>query len=346
MRLLNLCGLAAAIALLSWGGAAAQNQTPPHYRVIQKVPLGGDGGWDFLTLDAPGNRLFISRSSHVMVVDIASGKVTGDIPNTTGVHGIALVPQVGKGFTSNGRDSSVTIFDLKTLKLLGQIRVGIGPDDIFYDENSGHVVTLDGRSHDASIIDPVRGLVVGNVQFDGRPEFAVMDGQGRVMVDLEDKSQIVSFDSRKLNVASTWSVAPGEEPTGMALDRTHHRLFVGCANNLMVVLNSDDGKVITSVPIGSGVDAVAYDSALGLVFSSNGDGTLTVVKADGSDNYAVLDNVTTQKGARTMALDPKSHRIYLVTADFGPAPAATVDHPHPRRSIVPDSFVLLVVGNS
>jgi DNA-binding beta-propeller fold protein YncE len=322
----------------------AQNQTQSGYHIVQKVMLGGDGGWDFITYDNPGHRLFISRSTHVMVVDVDSGKVTGDIPNTTGVHGIALVPAIGRGFTSNGRDSSVTIFDLQSLKTLGQIRVGQNPDAIFYDADSGHLFTLNGGSHDASVIDPNSGTVVDTVGFDGRPEFAVADGLGHIYIDLEDKSQIVTFDSRTMKILSTWSLAPGEEPTGMALDKIHHRLFVGCANNLMVVLDANNGRIITSVPIGSGVDAITFDSDLGLIFSSNGDGTLTVVKADSADKYTVLDNVPTQKGARTMALDPKSHRIYLVSADFGPAPAPTADRPHPRPSILPDSFVLLIVG--
>ncbi len=345
MRLLDLGALLAGLAMLSSAGAQAQNAAQPTYRVIQKIKLGGDGGWDFLTYDGKSDRLFISRSTHVMVVDIKSGTVTGDIPNTDGVHGIALAPVAGRGFTSNGRDSSVTIFDYKSLVPLKNIRVGNNPDDIFYDEASKHVFTLNGGSHDASEIDPVSGEVVRTIKFDGRPEFAQTDGQGRVYIDLEDKSEIVSFDPGKPDEFSTWSLSPGEEPTGMALDTSNHRLFVGCANNLMVIMNTDDGKVITTVPIGSGVDAVKLDEERHLVFSSNGrDGTLTIVKADPSDKYTVLDNLPTQRGARTMALDPRSHRIYLITADFGPAPAPTADHPHPRPTIIPDSFVLLVVG--
>jgi DNA-binding beta-propeller fold protein YncE len=344
MRSFNLFFLAACFALLLNTGAKAQNQTQSGYHVIKKTILGGDGGWDFITFDDPGHRLFISRSTHVIVVDVDSGKVIGDIPNTTGVHGITLVSEVGRGFTSNGRDSSVTIFDLKTLKTLNQIHVGQNPDDIFYDTVSKRVFTLNGGSHDATVIDPKSGKVVGNIKFEGRPEFAVADGLGHVFIDLEDKSQIITIDSRTLNIISTWPLAPGEEPTGMALDKTHHRLFVGCANNLMIILDADSGKVISSVPIGSGVDAVTFDSDFGLIFSSNGDGTLTVVKADSADKYSVLENVPTQKGARTMALDPKSHRIYLVTADFGPAPAPTTEHPHPRPSILPNSFALLIVG--
>ena len=344
MRLFVLGCMAACIVLLPKVNSRAQNQTQSGFHVVQKVMLGGDGGWDFITLDEHGNRLFISRSSHVMIVETDSGKVVGDIPNTIGVHGIALVPEVGKGFTSNGRDSSVTIFDLQSLKTLGQVRVGQNPDDIFYDTASKHIFTLNGGSRDASVIDPTNGAVVGTVSFEGRPEFAVPDGKGHVYINLEDKSEIELLDSYKLSILNTWPLAPGEGPTGMALDKSHKRLFVGCANNLMIVMDSDSGKVVASVPIGSGVDAVTFDSQLGLVFSSNGDGTLTVVKADSGDKYSVLENVPTQKGARTMALNPDTHRIYLVTADFGPAPAPTADHPHPRPSILPNSFVLLIVG--
>lgn len=344
MRLFNCCCLAASLVLVQNASSRAQDKTPSGYHVAKKVVLGGDGGWDFLTLDGSGHRLFISRSTHVIVVDADSGKVVGDIPNTTGVHGIALVPEVNKGFTSNGRDSSVTIFDLKTLNVLGQVRVGQNPDDIFYDAASKRVFTLNGGTHDATVIDPASGKVVGGLKFNGRPEFAVSDGEGHFYVDLEDSSKIVTFDSHTLSIGTTWPLAPGEEPTGMALDKVHHRLFVGCANKLMVIMDADSGRVITTVPIGSGVDAIAFDPETGLIFSSNGEGTLTVVHADAADKYSVVDNVPTQRGARTMALDPKTHRIYLVTADFGPAPAPTTDHPHPRPSIVPNSFVLLTVA--
>jgi DNA-binding beta-propeller fold protein YncE len=344
MKISSLLGFALCFLLLQKINTNAQNQSPSGYHIIQKIPLGGDGGWDFITFDDQEQRLFISRSSHVMVVDADSGKPLGDIPNTVGVHGIALVHDLGRGFTSNGRDSSVTIFDLKSLKTLGQVRVGQNPDDIFYEMVSKRIFTLNGGSHDATVIDPEKGIVVGTIPFDGRPEFAVPDGQGHIFINLEDKSQVVTVDSRNFKILSTWLLAPGEEPTGMALDNTRHRLFVGCANNLMVILDTDNGRVITSVPIGSGVDAVNYDSELGLIFSSSGDGTLTVVKTDSLDKYSVLENVPTQKGARTMALDMKSHRIYLVTADFGPAPAPTADRPHPRPSILPNTFVLLVVG--
>jgi DNA-binding beta-propeller fold protein YncE len=343
MKLFTIVCLAVCTALMSATAIVAQDKIPAGYHVARKITLGGEGGWDYITLDEQGQRLYVSRSTHVMVVSPDSGKLIGDIPNTIGVHGIALVPELGKGFTSNGRDSSVTIFELKSLKTLGQIRVGQNPDDIFYDPASMHIFTLNGRSHDASVIDPESGTVIETIPFDGRPEFAVPDGVEHVFINLSDKSEIVTIDSHTLKSISVWPLAPGEEPTGMALYKIGHRLFVGCANNLMVVLDTDNGRVVDSLPIGRGVDGVAYDGEMGLIFSSNGDGTLTVVKSDSMDQYTVLENVPTQKGARTMALDSKTHRIYLVTADFGPAPAPTADHPNPRPSILPDTFALLIV---
>lgn len=344
MKLIT-CGVMAAALLLSYAsGTNAQDKSPSGYHVLKSDSLGGEGGWDFITFDGTANRLFISRATHVIVFDLSTSKVAGDIPNTTGVHGIALDEEQGEGFTSNGRDSSVTVFDLKSLAVLGQVRVGQNPDDIFYDPASKHVFTLNGGSQDASVIDPKDNKVVGSMKFNGRPEFAVTDGQGHYWVDLEDSSKIVTFDSRTLNIGSTWPLAPGEEPTGMALDTKHNRLFVGCANKIMVIMDAGNGHVITTVPIGSRVDGLGFDPESGLVFSSNGEGTLTVVRQESADKYTVLENVATKAGARTMALDPKSHRIYTMTADFGPAPAPTPDHPHPRPTILPGSFVLLTIG--
>jgi hypothetical protein len=336
--------------LLAWfvvtavAALTVEIQAASGYHLLKKSALGGDGGWDCLTVDGQGHRLFVSRSSHVMVVDTDSGKVIGDIPNTAGVHGIAIVPEVGRGYTSNGRDSSVTIFDLKTLAPLGKVTVGSNPDIIIYDPASKCVFTFNGGSKDATAIDVKSGKVAGTVAFDGRPEFAVPDESGHIYVNIEDKSEIMSFDSRKLKVENRWPLAPGEEPTGLALDRQHKRLFATCANNLMIILNSQDGKVVASVPIGSGVDGAAFDADKGLAFSSNGDGTLTIVHEDSPDKFSVVDTVSTQKGARTLALDAASHRIFTVTAEFGETPAPTAEHPHPRPTIVPGSFVLLEYG--
>ncbi len=313
------------------------------YKVVNKVVLGGDGGWDYLTFDPDGNRLFISRGTHVMVVD-PDGKVTGDIPNTNGVHGIALAPDVGKGFISAGRDNAVVIFDLKTLKETGRAKAGTTPDAIIYDPASKRVFAFNGRSNDATAIDAATGNVAGTIPVGGKPEFAAADGKGMVYVNIEDKSQVLAIDSKDLKVKNTWSISPCDEPSGMAMDQKHRRLFVGCGNNMMAVVNADSGKVVTTVPIGEGVDANGFDPGTQLAYSSNGEGTLTVVHEDSPDKYTVVQNVPTEKSARTMALDPKTHKVYLVSAQFGPRPEATKDNPRPRPPMVPGTFTLLVVG--
>lgn len=345
MKLLNRCSLFVCLLLISQVAAIpAQTKLSSAYHVIKQIKLGGEGGWDYLTIDAQARRLYISHSTHVMVVDADTGAVVGDIPNTSGVHGIAIVPQLNKGFTSNGRDSSVTVFDLKSLKTLKQIPVGQNPDAIIYDAASKRVFTFNGASHDATAIDPQKETVNGTIALDGRPEFAVSDEKGHIYVNLEDKSAIAAIDSRKLTVEARWPIAPGEEPSGLAIDRKHHRLFSVCSNKLMLVINADNGHIVAQVPIGDGPDAAGFDPETELAFSSNGDGTLTIVHEDSAEKFSVLENVVTQRGARTMALDPKRHRIYLVTAEFGPPPAPTKERPHPRPSIVPGSFTLLVVG--
>lgn len=340
-RLLNLFVYVFAMLAIS---ASCYAQSSPGYHLLKKYVLGGEGRWDYLTFDPETHRLYISRSTHVMVVDAESGVVVGDIPNTSGVHGIAIAAEFGKGFTSNGRDGTVTIFDLKTLKPSGQVKVGQNPDAILFDSISKRVFTFNGNSKDTTAIDAKSGTVVGTLALGGRPESGVADGKGKVFVNIEDTSQVVEFDARKLTVDATWSLAPGEEPTGIAMDRKHRRLFVGCANKMMAVLNADNGKLVATLPIGSGVDATAFDSETQLAFSSNGEGTLTVVREDAPDKLSVVENVATQRGARTMALDSKTHRIFLVTAEFGPPPAPTPEQPRPRPAVVQGSFTLLVLG--
>ena len=265
-------------------------------------------------------------------------------PNTSGVHGIALAREFDKGFTSNGRDASVTIFDLKTLKILSQVKVGQNPDAILYDPTSKRIFTFNGTSKDTTAIDAKSGTVAGTLALGGRPESGVADGHGKIFVNIEDKGQVVEFDSRKLTIDATWSLSPGEEPTGIAMDLKHRRLFVGCANKLMAVMNADNGKLIATLPIGEGVDATAFDSETQLALSSNGAGTLTVVHEDTPDKFSVLENAATQRGARTMALDQKTHKVYLITAEFGPPPAPTAEQPRPRPPMIPGSFTLLVFG--
>jgi YVTN family beta-propeller protein len=314
------------------------------YHLIKRYKLGGDGGWDYLAFDDASNRIFISRSTHVIVVDADSGKPVGDIPDTPGVHGIALAHEFGRGFVSNGREGTVTVFDLQSLKVLSKIKVGENPDAILYDPASKRVFTFNGRSNDVSAIDAAKGAVVGTIKVDGKPEFAVSDAAGEIFVNIEDKSEMMALDPNTLEVKSRWPLAPCEEPSGLAIDRKHRRLFSGCSNKLMAIVDADSGKVISSLPIGGGVDAAGFDPETDLAFASCGEGVLTVIHEDSPDRFSVADNVPTKKGARTMGLDPEKHRIFLVTADFGPPPAPTAEQPHPRPAILPDSFEMLVVG--
>jgi DNA-binding beta-propeller fold protein YncE len=320
----------------------------PEYKVVATYKLGGEGGWDYLTFDTQGHRLFISRGTHVMVVDPDSGKVLGDIAGTNGVHGIALADDLGKGFTSNGRDNNVTIFDLKTLQPAAEKpKTGQNPDAIAYDRASKRVFTFNGRSSDATAIDASSGAVAGTIPLGGKPETGVFDGSGKGYVNVEDKAQIVQFDTKTLKVLNTWSIAPCEEPSGLAIDVKHRRLFAGCHNKMMAVVNADNGKVVATPAIGEGVDANAFDPGTQLAYSSNGGGagTITVVHEDSPDSYTVVQNAETLPRARTMTLDPKTHRVYTVTAEFGPAPAPTADQPRPRPPMVPDSFKLLVLAS-
>jgi DNA-binding beta-propeller fold protein YncE len=314
------------------------------FHVLRTVTLGGEGGWDFVTVDGPAHRLYIPRSTHVMVVDIDSMKVIGDLPDTPGVHGVALVPERGLGYISNGRDTSVTIFDLKTLRATGKVRVGMGPDAIVYDSASKRIFTLNGRSGDATAIDVATGRVVGTIPLGGKPEVPACDGKGRMYVNIEDSSAVVVVDTKALKVVGRWSLSPGEEPTGIALDDANHLLFSSCSNQKLVVTDTRKGVVVGTVPIGDRVDGAAIDLARKLVFTSNGEGTLTVVHEDSPTRFSVAATVPTALGARTLALDPQAHRIYLVTAQFGTAPAPTAEQPHPRPPLVPGTFQVIVVG--
>lgn len=315
------------------------------YQVLDKHVLGGDGGWDYLTLEPKSHRLFISRADHVMVVDTEKLTQIGEIPKTMGIHGIALATDEDRGFTSNGRQNTVTTFDLANLKILHETPTGTRPDAILYDDFSKRVFTFNGGSNDATAISVDGEKVVGTVALGGRPEFAATDGKGKVYVNLEDKSELVEFDPKTLKVNDHWKLAPCEEPTGLAIDREHHRLFVGCGNKMMAVVNGENGKVVTTLPIGEGVDATAFDPETKLAFASCGrDAVLTIIHQDSPDKYSVAQNVETERGARTMALDPVTHKVYLVTAKFGPPPAATPESPHPRPSILPGTFELIVVG--
>lgn len=338
---LNLFVFLLNLLLAGHAGAASG----PGYHVMKTYKLGGEGGWDYLIADPDSHRLYISRGTHVTVIDADRGKSVGEIADTPGVHGIALAPELGRGFTSNGREGTVSIFDIKTLATSNKVKVGgENPDAIIYDPATKRVFTFNGRSHDSTAIDAVTGQVVGTIKLDGKPEFAASDGKGEVFVNIEDKSELTAIDANKLEVKNTWPLAPCTEPSGLAIDREHRRLFAGCDNKMMAVVDADSGKVLATPPIGEGVDATRYDPGTGLAFASCGEGVLTVIKEESPDKFAVAENVTTQAGARTMALDAKTHAVYTVTAEFGPPPAPTADNPHPRRSIVPDTFVVLVLS--
>jgi DNA-binding beta-propeller fold protein YncE len=326
-------------------GAGAASVSPARYHLLEKLSVGGEGGWDYLTLDAAARRLYISRGTRVIVLDVDSGKTVGEIPGTEGVHGIALAPDLHRGFTSNGRSSTVTAFDTGTLAVVGSVKAtGDNPDAIIYDPASRRVFTFNGRGKNATAIDAATATVAGTIPLDGKPEFAAADGKGRVFVNIEDKNQISVIDSRALRVEKSWPIAACDEPSGLAMDRKNGRLFTVCHNRSMAVLDAETGRVVASVPIGEGVDAAAWDPATSLAFASNGDGTLTVVKQDGPDAYHVVENAVTQRSARTMALDEKTHRVFLAAAEFGPAPAPTAEQPRPRAPMLPNSFTILVLG--
>jgi len=316
----------------------------PGHHVIKTYKLGGEGGWDYLNLDSSSRRLYISRATHVIVIDADSGKPVGDIPDTPGVHGIALAPELGRGFISNGREGTVTIFDIQTLKLITKLKVGDNPDAILYDSATKRVFTFNGKSHDSTALDAAKGTVLGTIKLEGKPEFAASDGKGEIFVNIEDKSQLDAIDPAKLEVKSRWPLAPCEEPSGLSIDREHRRLFAGCDNKMMAVVDADSGKVLATPAIGDGVDATAFDPGTGLAFASCGEGVLTVVREESPSKFSVAENVKTQDGARTLALDDKTHQVFVVTAKFGPPPAPTADQPHPRHSILPDTFVVLVLS--
>jgi YVTN family beta-propeller protein len=314
--------------------------------VLQKWKLGGDGGWDYLTMDSATQRLFITRATRVDVISTETGKLIGSVPTGQGVHGVALAKALNRGYTSNGRSNSVTVFDLDTLKVIQEAKIpGGNPDAILYEPTGKHVFTFNGMSKNVTVLDATSLAVVATIPVPDKPEFAVDDGHGTIFVNIEsDPGQIVAIDTQKLTVKSTWPVPGCNGPSGIALDGSHHRLFSVCDGKVMAVTDAVSGKQAAHATIGEHPDAAAYDAKRALVFSSNGEGTLSVVHQDSPDRYTVADTVQTQRGARTMALDEKTGKIYLAAADFGPAPAPTADQPHPRPAIVPDSFVILVVG--
>jgi len=312
------------------------------FRIVKKIHLEGNGGWDYLTADDSTGRLFISHSNSVQVVDEISGNLIGTIPDTKGVHGIALAHSLNKGFISNGKDSSITIFNLNDLKVIEKVKVtGRNPDAILYDPFSKRVFTFNGGSSNATVIDAITNKVIETIILEGKPEFSVSDGNGKIYVNIEDKSILDEIDPVTLKIVHSWPIAPGEEASGLALDNKNHRLFVVCDNKLMIIIDALKGNVISTLPIGDRVDGVAFDPVKNYAYSSNGEGTMTVVSEENKDTFKVIENVVTQKGARTITVDKKTHHIFMPTAEFEAAQEPTNENPRPRPSIVPNSFVIL-----
>jgi YVTN family beta-propeller protein len=322
------CAIAAAAPLL----AAATG-----YHVLNEIPIGGEGGWDYLTVDSAARRLYVSHATHVAVVDLDSNKVVGDIPDTPGVHGIAIAPELGKGFVSDGRGNTVTIFDLKTLKASGTVPTGENPDDITYDKGTSRVFVFNGRSKSATVIDAKTGKVAATIPLPGKPEFAIADGKGHVYNNLEDTNEIVEIDAAKAAISKKFSLSPCDGPSGMAYDAKSRRLFSVCSNRMMAVSDPDAGKVVATPAIGAGSDGAAFDPGTGYVFSSNGDGTMTVVQQTGG-KWDVVENIATERGARTVAVDETTHKVYLPTAKTAPSASGG------RASYLPNTFKVLVVG--
>ena len=343
--------LLAALAFAPPGAPAQDSAKPPApaaaagFKKVAEWKLGGEGGWDYLTADGAAKRIYVSRSTHVMVVDLEKGTLVGDIPDTQRVHGVAIATDCGRGCITAGGTDEAVIFELATLKVVGRVKTGKGPDATLYEPTTKRVYAFCGRGGEATVIDAAKGEVAGSIALGGQPEAGVADGAGHVYVNLEDKSEIVAIDAAKMQVTARWSIAPGEGPSGLALDAAHHVLFSGCHNQKVVMVDATSGKVIATLPIGGGVDGCAFDPALACAFTSNGDGTMTVVHEDAPDRFTVVENVATKRGSKTMALDPVTHRAYLGAADYeapAAAPAAANGGRPPRPQPVAGSFSLLV----
>jgi DNA-binding beta-propeller fold protein YncE len=318
--------------------AAAAGYAAPNYHVIGKIEIGGEGGWDYATADSAARRLYVSHATHVVVIDLDTNKVVGDIPDTPGVHGIALAPKLNKGFISNGRGNNVTVFDLKTLKTLGQVATGQNPDAIYYDAASNRVFTFNGRSKDSTVIAADTLKVEGKIDLGSKPEFAAGSGDGMIYNNLEDTHQIAVIDAKKMSLVKKYDLTGCDSPSGLAFDAAHKRLFSVCDGNLMAISDPVAGKVVATAKIGEGPDAAAFDASRGYAFSSNGDGTLTVVGQSGG-KYMVLQNAATHKGARTLAFDEKTRKIYLPMAEYEAAAAG-----QKRAPMKPGSFAILILG--
>ncbi len=340
----RLIGIALWVCLAT---LAQAGPTSAHYRILTHWSIPGTGGWDMLAVDHDRQRLFVTHSDHVDVVSLRDGTLVGTLAQTLGVHGVALAPDLRRGYTSNGKTNSVTEFDLNSLKILREVPVsGEGPDEIIYLPASHHLYTFNGRSHNATVFDAASLTVVATIALPDKPEFAMDDGNGHVFVNIESEAgQIAVIDDRRLTLKSTWPIKNCANPSGLALDRKRSRLFSTCENKVMAISDARSGRTLAHVPIGDGPDGAVFDAERHLVFSPNGEGTLTIVNAASRDHYSIAETLPTQRGARTVALDSRSHRLYLVAAEFGTAPAPTAERPHPRPPILPDTMTVLVIGS-
>jgi YVTN family beta-propeller protein len=313
------------------------------YQFADQIPIGGDGGWDILTIDTTANRLYLSHATKIVVVDVGKNAVVGEISGTPGVHAFVAVPEFQRGFSSNGKEAKSSVVDLKTLNTVSKIDTGENPDAIVYEPNRRELYVFNHTGNSVTVIDPKNANVITTVELGGSPEFAAVDeAAGRIYCNIENKSEVAVIDSSKRRVMARWPVAPGEEPSGIALDARHHRLFAACHNKMMVMLDTETAKVIASAPIGAGVDGCAFDEATQLVFASCGDGTTTIAREEAPDKLRVVQVLQTQRGARTMALDPRTHRIFLPTAQFAPTPSPSPGTSPARPSIVSNTLKLLV----
>ena len=331
------------LGLIAFCEATVVAQEP--YKFLTEIPIGGEGGWDILTIDSAASRLYLSHATKVVVVDLNKNTVVGEIADTPGVHGFVAVPELQRGFSTNGKEAKASVVDLKTLKTISKIDTGEGPDALVYEAHRGELYVFNHKGNSATVIDAKAAMVAATIPLGGGPEFAVADDtSGRVYCNIEDKSEVAVIDGAKHEVIAHWSVAPGTEPSGIALDAAHHRLFATCHNKMMVMLDTETGKVIGNVPIGAGVDGCAFDEATQLAFASCGDGTTTIAKEETPEKLAVVQTLKTEPRARTIALDSKTHRIYLPSAQFQPPPTPSPGASPGRPTVVPNTLKVLVYG--
>jgi DNA-binding beta-propeller fold protein YncE len=331
------------VAISILGTLSCRADGPYHF--LREIPVGGDGGWDCLSVDAASRRLYVSHSTKVVVIDIDKNEVVGEILDTPGVHAFVAVPDAQRGYSSNGRENKSSMVDLKTLKTLSKVDTGENPDAMTYDPGAGEVYIFNGRGNSVTVIEAKSGKVVATVVLPGKPEFGAADSKvGRVYVNIEDKSEVAAIDTKTHKVVDTWPIAPGEEASGMGIDVAHHRLFLGCHNKMMVMMDSTNGKVVATVPIGGRVDGAEFDPGTQFAFSSSGEGNVTVAREDAPDKLTVVQTLATERGARTMTLDPKTHNIYLPSAKFEPQPPSKPGEPRQRPKIIPGTFKILVYG--